>query len=68
MEGPHMKIVERRQSGYLMECDCGRGGQFVQQRPALASECPKCGKTGLMADLVTKWVIARDSMKLDAAD
>ena len=59
-----MKIVERRQSGYLMECDCGRGGQFVQQRPALTSECLKCGKTGL----ITKWTIARDSMKLDAAD
>jgi Zn finger protein HypA/HybF involved in hydrogenase expression len=68
MEGAHMKIVERRQSGYLMECDCGRGGQFIQERPALASECPKCGKTGLMADLITKWMVARDSMKLDAAD
>ena len=68
MEGAHMKIVERRQSGYLMECDCGRGGQFIQHRPALASECPKCGKTGLMADLVTKWMAARDSMKLGAAD
>ncbi|UEM23332.1 hypothetical protein JL100_011555 [Skermanella mucosa] len=63
-----MKIIERRPGGYLVDCGCAHGGPFVQRRPALAAECPKCGKTGMMAELVTTWVIANDRERIEAAD
>jgi hypothetical protein len=56
-----MKIVERRQGGYLIECSCARGGHFFQHSPALSVECPCCGRTQILAELVTTWVIARQS-------
>lgn len=65
-----MRIVERRIAGYRIACGCERDETFVQSGGTLCVECPFCGRTMPMADLVAVWLTegAAGRAAADAAD
>lgn len=48
-----MKIEKKMENGYRLTCRAGHA--FTAKRFNLAAECPQCGETAVMIDLVTRY-------------
>lgn len=55
-----MKIDHRLSKHY--EVTCAQGHGFRTPATALTAECPRCGETALMVDLVTRYWLAEPEL------
>lgn len=51
-----MKIDRRLSKHY--QVTCAQGHEFQAVATALSAECPRCGETALMVELVTRYWLA----------
>ncbi len=59
-----MKIVEREEGRYRIECPAGH--LFTAPRPSISVECPSCGRTEVASALIGR-SIGGDDPPRDAA-
>ena len=49
-----MRIVRETEKGYAVACDCPN--EFSTGRMRMTFECPHCGTTAFVSELVCNWV------------